>query len=104
MLHCLSASFVMRRICLGLLCFLSAGALPCVAQPARDHAVRAYKTVGAESLQCELHTYPNLGHLLTRRLDARSQLQGQFDFDPAASQDADKRVWAFLRANGLTDQ
>jgi acetyl esterase len=291
MLHCLSASFVMRRICLGLLCFLSAGALPCVAQPARDHAVKAYKTVGAESLvvhvfkpsgagvrrpavvlfhgggfvwgspditdgsareyaargivafsaqyrladrktitpieqledafdvirwvrshadeygidvnrviahgvsaggylaamaagdkddavrpnalvlwspgvgagddpyfnslllgrapgttlspltrmrspmppmiiisgaldsvtfdaggrqyctraiemksQCELHTYPNLGHLLTRRLDARSQLQGQFDFDTAASQDADKRVWAFLRAKGLTDQ
>jgi acetyl esterase len=51
---------------------------------------------------CEMHSYPRLGHLLSRRLDARSQLQGQFDVDPTAAADADRRVWAFLRAKGFT--
>jgi acetyl esterase len=54
--------------------------------------------------QCEIHTYPRVGHILSRRLDARSQQQGQFDFDPEASTDAERRVWAFLRANGFTSR
>ena len=67
-----------------------------------DAAARRYCTRATElKSQCELHTYPNLGHLLSSRLDARSQLRGQFDFDAAASQDAGQRIWRFLQAKGF---
>ena len=51
--------------------------------------------------RCEMHTYPGVGHLLTRKLDARSQLSGQFDWDASASADAEAKVTAFLRAIGF---
>ena len=51
--------------------------------------------------RCEIHTYPGLGHLLTRKLDARSQLSGQFDWDPEASADANAKVTTFLRSIGF---
>ena len=50
--------------------------------------------------RCDLHSYPNLGHTLSRRLDARSQQQGRFDWDPVATADADAKVWEFLRSLG----
>jgi hypothetical protein len=53
--------------------------------------------------RCDLHSFPNLGHLLSRRLDTRSQQRGNFDFDPVATQDAKERVKAFLSSLGLID-
>ena len=68
-----------------------------------DASARQYCTRATElKSRCEMHSYPNLGHLLSRRLDARSQARGQFDFDPAASEDAGRRIWAFLGATGFT--
>jgi acetyl esterase len=51
--------------------------------------------------RCELHSYPNLGHLLSRRLEARSQQRGQFDWDPVATKDAEEKVIAFLSSLGF---
>lgn len=48
--------------------------------------------------RCDLHTYPNLGHLLSRRLDARSQRRGSFDWDTVATKEAREKVSAFLRS------
>jgi acetyl esterase len=64
---------------------------------ARAYCDRAIRQRSA----CEMHSYPNLGHVLSRRLDARSQLSGRFDFDPEASADADRKVRAFLVAKGF---
>jgi len=54
--------------------------------------------------RCEIHSYPRLGHLLTRKLDPRAQLRGDFDWDPEATQDADGRVWGFLTSLGLLER
>ena len=51
--------------------------------------------------RCEMHTYPRLGHVLTRKVDAQSQLSGQFDWDAAASADANAKVTAFLKSIGF---
>jgi acetyl esterase len=51
--------------------------------------------------RCDLHSYPNLGHLLSRLLAARSQRRGQFDWDPIATKDAEEKVNAFLRSLGF---
>jgi len=48
--------------------------------------------------RCDLETWPNLGHLLSRKLAAQSQLRGDFDWDPATQADAENRIWAFLRS------
>jgi acetyl esterase len=45
---------------------------------------------------CELHTYPGLGHILSRNLDPRAQEDGPFDPDPAAVRDAHQKEDAFL--------
>ena len=50
--------------------------------------------------RCALHTFPNLGHLLSRRLDRRSQQRGSFDWDPVATKDAEEKVKAFLSSLG----
>lgn len=45
---------------------------------------------------CELHVYPNLGHLLSRNLAPQAQEQGPFDPDPTASNAAQSAEKAFL--------
>jgi len=50
--------------------------------------------------RCELHIYPGLGHLLTRKIDHQAQLRGDFDFDPKATTDADDKIWKFLEELG----
>lgn len=67
-----------------------------------DRDAREY-CAGVENARgrCELHTYPNLGHLLSRRLDARSQRRGSFDWDTVATKDAQEKVHAFLRSLGF---
>lgn len=49
---------------------------------------------------CELHVYPNLGHLLSRNLDPQAQEQGPFDPDPVASNAAHAAEDAFLASIG----
>jgi acetyl esterase len=44
----------------------------------------AVKTAGN---RCELHVYPGVGHLLTRKLDREAQEMGPFDPDPATIAD-----------------
>lgn len=67
-----------------------------------DSDARSYCTgVRNAKGRCDLHSYPNLGHLLSRRLDARSQQRGQFDWDPVATKDAQAKVTAFLRSLGF---
>jgi acetyl esterase len=51
---------------------------------------------------CELHVYPNLGHLLSRNLDPQEQEQGPFDPDPVASNAAHAAEDAFLARIGYT--
>jgi acetyl esterase len=51
---------------------------------------------------CELHVYPNLGHLLSRNLDPQAQEQGPFDPDPTASNTARAAEDAFLAGIGYT--
>ncbi len=63
---------------------------------ARSYCARLTRGGG----RCDIHSYPNLGHLLSRRIDARSQQRGQFDWDEAATADTLERVWAFLRSLG----
>jgi acetyl esterase len=49
---------------------------------------------------CELHIYPNLGHLLSRNLAPQAQEQGPFDPDPTASNAAHSAEDAFLAGIG----
>jgi acetyl esterase/lipase len=67
---------------------------------ARQYCAIVLKVKG----RCDLHSYPNLGHTLTRRLDARSQQRGQFDWDPVATKDAEARVGAFLQSLGYINR
>ena len=54
--------------------------------------------------RCDVHSYPGVGHLLTRKLDPQAQFGGQFDFDPTTTADAKNRVWAFLRKHRFIDR
>jgi acetyl esterase len=45
---------------------------------------------------CELHVYPNLGHILSRNLEPHAQEEGPFDPDPAAMTDTHAVEAAFL--------
>jgi acetyl esterase/lipase len=54
--------------------------------------------------RCDVHSYPGVGHLLTRKLDPNAQFGGQFDFDPTTTADANNRIWAFLREHGVIDR
>jgi len=54
--------------------------------------------------RCDVHSYPGVGHLLTRKLDPQAQFGGQFDFDPTTTADAKNRVWAFLREHRFIDR
>jgi acetyl esterase/lipase len=54
--------------------------------------------------RCDMHSYPNLGHLLSRKLDAPSQQRGEFDWDQTATADASAKTWAFLRSLGYITQ
>jgi acetyl esterase/lipase len=64
---------------------------------ARQYCTRL-TAVGA---RCDFHSYPGLGHLLSRKLDAASQQRGDFDWDPQATADAEAKVVAFLRSIGF---
>ena len=50
--------------------------------------------------RCELHVYPGVGHLLTRKLDRESQEMGPFDPDPATIADTVEKADAFLASLG----
>ncbi|HEU4386371.1 MAG TPA: alpha/beta fold hydrolase, partial [Blastocatellia bacterium] len=63
---------------------------------ARKYCARVSESGG----RCELHSYEKLGHLLTRKLERRAQLQGDFDYDPVATSDAENKTWSFLRSLG----
>jgi acetyl esterase len=49
---------------------------------------------------CEIHLYPNVGHILTRNLDPHAQEMGPFDPDPADMTDVHAKEDAFLRKLG----
>ena len=51
--------------------------------------------------RCDFHSYPKLGHVLSRKLDAASQLNGDFDWDEQATEDAEAKIMAFLRSIGF---
>ena len=48
---------------------------------------------------CELYVYPGVGHLLTRNL---ANQEDDFDPDPESRADGQKRLKAFLKAQGFT--
>lgn len=70
-----------------------------------DAAAHQYCTrVSQEGGRCDIHGYEKLGHLLSRKLDRRAQLEGDFDPDPAAISNADSKIWSFLRSLGYLDR
>jgi acetyl esterase/lipase len=64
-------------------------------------AVRFCDAVKAAGGRCELHVYPGVGHLLTRKLDRESQEMGPFDPDPATIADTFDKTDAFLASLGF---
>lgn len=54
--------------------------------------------------RCDLHSYEQLGHLLTRKLDPLAQQRGDFEEDPQATADAANKVWRFLQSLGYLDR
>lgn len=64
-------------------------------------AVRFCDAVTAARGRCELHVYPGVGHLLTRKLDRESQEMGPFDPDPATIADTFEKADAFLASLGF---
>jgi acetyl esterase/lipase len=50
--------------------------------------------------RCDLHVYPGVGHLLTRKLDREAQEMGPFDPDPKDVADARAKGDAFLASLG----
>lgn len=56
----------------------------------------AAKAAGAA---CDVHAYPNLGHLLTRNL---ANQEDDYDPDPEARRDGQAKLKDFLRAQGWT--
>jgi acetyl esterase/lipase len=63
-------------------------------------ATRFCDAVRAASGRCELHVYPGVGHLLTRKLDRTAQEMGPFDPDPATIADTLAKADAFLASLG----
>ena len=59
-------------------------------------AGRFCTAVQAVGGRCDLHVYPGVGHLLTRKLDRESQEMGPFDPDPATIADTFAKADAFL--------
>ena len=51
---------------------------------------------------CELHVYPDVGHILSRNLDPHAQEEGPFDPDPNAMAAAHAKENAFLIELGYT--
>jgi len=49
---------------------------------------------------CEIHVYPNVGHILTRNLDPHAQEMGPFDPDPTDMIDVHAKEDAFLKKLG----
>jgi acetyl esterase/lipase len=67
-----------------------------------EFTARRYCTqLEAARARCEFYSWPSLGHLLSRRLDARSQREGQFDVDPEVTRAANEKVYAFLASQGV---
>lgn len=64
-------------------------------------AVRFCEAVKAARGRCELHVYPGVGHLLTRKLDRESQEMGPFDPDPATIADVFTKADTFLASLGF---
>jgi len=54
--------------------------------------------------RCEITSYPNLGHMLARKVARASQIRADFDADPVAIKDAQARIWEFLRSLGYFTQ
>jgi acetyl esterase len=70
-----------------------------------DGLARRYcDKIKAMRSRCDLHSYPNLGHILSRKLDMASQLRGSFDFDEAATKDAGAKVTEFLKSIGFIER
>lgn len=63
-------------------------------------AQRFCEAVKGAGGRCELHVYPGVGHLLTRKLDRESQEMGPFDPDPATVDDTLSKADAFLASLG----
>ena len=63
--------------------------------------VRFCEAVKAASGRCELHVYPGVGHLLTRKLDREAQEMGPFDPDPATIADTFEKADTFLASLGF---
>jgi acetyl esterase/lipase len=61
-------------------------------------ARRYCDALAARGRRCDLHVFPNLGHLLTRNLTNQER---DFDPDPAARTDGISRHFRFLRSLGF---
>jgi acetyl esterase len=79
--------------------FLVNGDMDVVTPPGA--ARRFCDAVVASNGRCELHMYPGVGHLLTRKLDRKSQEMGPFDPDPATIADMFAKADAFLKSLGF---
>ncbi|MFC5372445.1 alpha/beta hydrolase [Brevundimonas faecalis] len=55
------------------------------------------EAMGGTASGCRVHSYPGLGHLLTRNLDNQ---ESDFDIDPVARRDGEDRLSAFLVERG----
>ncbi len=66
-----------------------------------DAEARRYcERVSQKGGRCDIQSYERLGHLLSRKLDPKAQLRGDFDWDPKATSDAQDRILSFLRSLG----
>lgn len=63
-------------------------------------ATRFCDAVKATGGRCDLHVYPGVGHLLTRKLDRESQERGPFEPDPKDILDTHAKGDAFLVSLG----
>jgi acetyl esterase/lipase len=69
-----------------------------------DAEARRYcERVSQKGGRCDIRSYERLGHLLSRKLDPKAQLRGDFDWDPKATSDAENKIWSFLRSLGYLD-
>ena len=69
-----------------------------------DAEARRYcERVSQKGGRCDIHSYERLGHLLSRKLDPKAQSQGDFDWDPKATSDAENKIWSFLRSLSYLD-
>ncbi|HKQ73265.1 MAG TPA: alpha/beta hydrolase [Blastocatellia bacterium] len=69
-----------------------------------DAEARRYcERVSQKGGRCDIRSYERLGHLLSRKLDPKAQLRGDFDWDHKATSDAQEKILSFLRSLGYLD-